>query len=76
MCQKIIVNRGEIEIESVGDLCRYFSLGNIESEGRKLNPSECLCPVDIEALLQYRKVPFIYTGGDCFIGTGLNDLKS
>lgn len=75
MCRKVVVNRGEKEIETPREFLAHFGFlpenGDIEIE-----LDLCLCGFDIEAILNERGIPFKDIHDDLFVGDGLDLLTS
>jgi len=69
MCQKIFVNRGEVEIETPAGFEVYFGFAAKAEEGyEEILPECCLCQIDIEATLKEKDIPFKTDGFDYYVG--------
>jgi len=73
MCDKIIVDKGRIEIETPQDFIDHFGFTPIieELSYHRLNMSACLCQIDIKASLDSMDIPHVFeygTSGDAYVG--------
>lgn len=74
MCTKIVVNLGELEIQSVKQFKEYFKVeftdpSNIDSDC-------CLCQIDVGAELIKLKIPYAWDFRDYYVGEGLEKVGS
>lgn len=66
MCRKIVINRGEKEIETPRQFLAHFGLLP-ENEG-EIEMDLCLCGYDIEGTLTANKIQFLEIDDDLFVG--------
>lgn len=75
MCSKIIINRGEKEIQSLNDFLSFFKNHNFPFLDAMTEKTEtCLCAIDIEAFLKSKGFSFKTYLEDFYIGQ-LEDMK-
>jgi hypothetical protein len=70
MCNKVVINRGEKEITTVGQFMNHFKL--VPDVDRKTIPLEymddCLCGYDLEAVFKKHGINHKMIDGDFYIG--------
>lgn len=65
MCDIIIINRGEKDIDSPRQFKEHFGFDAPIAEGYKeVTPDSCLCQVDIHKALRSNNIPFYYDAGE------------
>ncbi|MBP1165065.1 hypothetical protein JOE44_001949 [Chryseobacterium sp. PvR013] len=65
MCNTIVVNNGEVEIETPQEFVDYFHKEPVKAEMHStLVMDACLCQVDIEESLSSLKLPYECDGMD------------
>lgn len=65
MCQKIVVNNGEHEIETPKEFVEYFKISPIvEKHYKGIVEDACLCQIDIPKSLRLVDYEFTYDGFD------------
>ena len=77
MCSKLVVNRGDIEIETVKQFREYFNteLKIPDYAIDVVDDDCCLCQIDVETALKQMNVPYVYDFCDYYIGTGLDEIE-
>lgn len=73
MCQTIVINRGETDIESPRQFIKHFGFNpiideNYEQKNLEKYLDSCLCPIDIEKTLTDNSIPFKYDYSDYYVG--------
>lgn len=66
MCPKIIINKGEKEIETIADFYNHFKPNQKGILTKAYNV--CLCGVDIDDFFENKKTPYKRVDGEYFIG--------
>lgn len=67
MCNIVVINKGEKEIETPRQFLEHFGFMPDE-DLKQINIDECLCSCDIEKALKYNKIEFKKDCGDIYIG--------
>ena len=70
MCDSIIINRGEVEIQTPRQFKNHFGFMPIIYED-SISEEEmdwCLCSCDLEKTFNTHKIPFKYGCGDYYVG--------
>jgi hypothetical protein len=76
MCDRIYVNRGEIEIETPRQFEAHFGFApTISHFYSSIALDSCLCQIDIEKSLNGANIPFKRRFGDYYVGEGLDEIK-
>jgi hypothetical protein len=74
MCQVIVVDKGDKEIESPRQFLEHFGITlDVEEDGELADGEEsvwdcCLCNYDLDAIFQENNIPFVVSSGDYFVG--------
>ncbi len=69
MCNIIVINRGEKEIETPRQFKEHFGFEPIRCEYfQTVEPDACLCQIDIATSLKNGDIPFKKDLGDFFVG--------
>jgi hypothetical protein len=70
MCQQVIINRGEIEIQTVRQFREYFKTDTIVPDDAydKIDDDCCLCQIDIGAELRRLNIPHKWDFMDYYVG--------
>jgi len=69
MCRKVIINRGELEIETPRQFLEYFGFEAPKQEYySSIDLDCCLCQVDIEQALTEHNIQFEMDIGDYYVG--------
>ena len=68
MCNIIVINNGEIEIETPQDFIEYFKTEPVKDEMYSdIILDACLCQIDVEASLQKIGIDYTWEGSDYYI---------
>ena len=69
MCRKIVINRGEINIETPKEFKKHFGFYPItEEDFNEPDLVGCMCPVYIAKTLKTHNIPYKMCGGDYYVG--------
>lgn len=69
MCNIVVINRGEKEIETPRQFLEHFGFEAPKEEHyRTVDMDCCLCQVDIEKALTEHNIPFKTDCGDFYVG--------
>lgn len=73
MCTKILINRGEKEIQTVREFKEHFGADIlIPADANDVVLDDCcLCQIDVGAELKRLNIPFAYDYCDYYIGEGI-----
>lgn len=75
MCNIVVINKGEKEIETPRQFKDHFGFDAPKDEWyEKVNPDQCLCQVDVEKALTEHGIPFKTDCGDYYVGM-LDEVK-
>ncbi|NML70039.1 hypothetical protein HHL23_09520 [Chryseobacterium sp. RP-3-3] len=70
MCNIIVINNGEIEIETPQDFIDYFKEDPIKDDMySEISLDCCLCQIDVEASLKKLSIDYTWEGMDYNITT-------
>lgn len=65
MCNTIIINNGEVEIETPQEFIDYFRAEPVKAEMySSVVMHACLCQIDVEESLRKLQLPYEYDGMD------------
>lgn len=68
MCNIIVINKGEKEIETPRQFCEHFGLEYVKAYGHKnIMMDACLCQIDIEKSLNENNIQFNYDCGYYYV---------
>ena len=69
MCSTIVINRGELEIETPKQFKDHFKFEPIKNNYyNSIYRNCCLCQIDIEETLKQNNIPFKTDCGDYYVG--------
>jgi hypothetical protein len=77
MCQKVVIDLGEKELQTVKEFKDYFKveLPIPENAEDVIVDDACLCQIDIESELKKLNIPFAYDYCDYYVGEGIEQIN-